>query len=101
MGQTLVWFQLYGSDKLSFLKDYKIWVLYLVAIPIAFFYMNATKNGLEYFGTGWPIRILTFALGNLVFFSLSYFLMGEHLTLKSGICLFLTLIIIMIQIFWN
>jgi hypothetical protein len=101
LGQILVWFQLYGSDKLGFLKGYKLWVLYLIAIPIAFFYMNATKNGVEYFGTNWPIRILTFAIGNLVFFILSYFLMGENLNLKSGICLFLTLSIILIQILWK
>lgn len=72
-----------------------------MALPIAFFYMNATKNGIEYFGTNWPIRILTFAIGNLVFFCLSYFFMNENLSLKSAICLAMTLTIILIQIFWK
>ncbi len=101
IGQILVWFQLYGSDKLNFLKGYKTLFLYFMALPIAFFYMKATKNGIEYFGSNWPIRILTFAVGNLVFFCLSYFFMGENLSLKSFICLTVTLTIILIQIFWK
>lgn len=101
LGQTLVWFQLYGTDKISFIKNHKYVFVYLVALPIAFLYITATKNGIAYFGSTWPIRILTFAIGNLVFFGWSYFLLNESLDLKSIVCLSLTLIVIFIQIFWK
>ena len=101
VGQTLVWFQLYGADKMTWLKDYRLWFVYGISLPIAYCYMTATQSGIEYFGLSWPIRILTFAIGNLVFFFLSLWILQEDLNLKTIICLGLTLSVILIQIFWK
>jgi hypothetical protein len=52
-------------------------------------------------GQLWPGRIIGFSIGILVFTIMSILLFGEGINSKTGICLFLSILILLIQIFWK
>ena len=89
LAQSLAWFQINGQFLMS-----------LIGVPISYLFIKATDltfRALE--GTVWPGRILTFACGIVVFTILTYTLLGEAITWKTGVSLLLTCIIILLQIF--
>jgi hypothetical protein len=56
----------------------------------------------EYYdGQLWPGRFIGFAMGMISFSALTYLIMDEPLNAKTLICLFLSLIIICVQLFWK
>jgi multidrug transporter EmrE-like cation transporter len=99
--QALTFFQLQGQLKYQWMKDHT-WAVVLMGIPISFMFMKSVKNFvLAFDGQIWPSRLLGFGLGVIVFSGMSYFLFKEPLTTKTGICLFLGLLIILTQLFWK
>lgn len=98
--QILAWVQL----NLQFINPkYKdnYWLL-LTGIPITWLFMKATRYGVEAFdGQMWPQRLISFATGILIFTAMTYFVMGETLTLKNIICLALASMIVFIQVFFK
>jgi hypothetical protein len=46
----------------------------------------------------WPGRVMAFAIGMVVFTILTSTLLGEGLTVKSGLSLFLALLILILQV---
>lgn len=101
IGQILVWFQLYGPLKIEAIRGSKIFA-YSMAIPITLFFLQGTRIGFESLNnTMWPVRFLTFSLGVISFTFLTWKFNNESIDLKTGICLALSILIIMIQIFWK
>jgi multidrug transporter EmrE-like cation transporter len=99
--QALTFFQLQGQLKYQWMKDYT-WVVVLMGIPISFMFMQSVKHFVLAFGGEiWPSRLLGFGIGVIVFTIMSELLFKEPFTLKTGICLFLALLIILTQIFWK
>jgi hypothetical protein len=99
--QITTFLQLQGQIKYQWLKDH-MWFAMLMGIPISFMFMKSVKNFVEAFdGQIWPSRLLGFGLGVIVFSGMSYFLFKEPFTTKTGICLFLGLLIILTQLFWK
>lgn len=101
LGQAMIFFQIQGSVKYQFLQDHKFWVL-LMGIPISWVFMTSAKYLIAW-GDGmlWPSRIIGFGIGVLVFSLLSHFLFGEVISMKTAVCIFLSIVIIMVQIFWK
>ena len=95
LGQTLIFFQIQGSVKYQFLQDHKFWVL-LMGVPISWVFMTSAKYLIAW-GDGmlWPSRIIGFGIGVLVFCLLSSILFGETINMKTYICLFLSILIIL------
>lgn len=100
LAQTLVFFQSYGPLKYEWLNKNK-WVAYLMAIPITYVFIQATKITSNEFSSYWSARFMTQIAGVLTFIFLNYFIFNEGLNLKNTICLILTLCILMIQFFWK
>jgi hypothetical protein len=99
--QIITFLQLQGQIKYQWIKD-NMWFAVLMGIPISFMFMKSVKNFvLAFDGQIWPSRLLGFELGVIVFSGMSYFLFKEPLTTKTGICLFLGLLIILTQLFWK
>lgn len=101
VAQAMSWFQIYGSQKIiiPYVNKY---IGYLIAIPISYLFIEGSRAGVIYFnGTAWPVRIIGFSLGNFIFFILSYYFLQESLTPKTWVCLFLCLIVLMIQVCWK
>lgn len=102
IAQALVWFQMYGVLKIDWLKDNKLWVIYGLAIPITFLFVNAVRLCIEAFnGDMYPSRFLTFTLGVVSFAVLTWYFNDEGITMKTGVSLTLSFCIILIQIFWK
>jgi len=99
LAQSLAWFQINGQFVHSWCKEH-VFLMSLIGVPISYLFIKATDltfRALE--STVWPGRILTFACGIVVFTILTYALLGEAITWKTGVSLLLTCIIILLQIF--
>ena len=60
--------------------------------------MYSTKFGFQGFGELWPIRLLGFAVGMVIFPIITWIVLGEGVTLKTGLSLGLAVIIMLLQL---
>jgi multidrug transporter EmrE-like cation transporter len=73
-----------------------------MGIPISFMFMQSVKHFVLAFGGEiWPSRLIGFGIGVIIFTIMSELLFKEPFTLKTGICLFLGTLIILVQLFWK
>ena len=101
LAQAFVWFQMYAPLKIEWFKD-KQWISYVIAIPITFLFMKGIEICVECFdGVMWPARLFTFTLGVISFTFLTSYFNQEPITPKTGVCLLLCLMILLVQIFWK
>jgi|TARA_R110000803_G_scaffold141907_1_gene208283 hypothetical protein len=101
LAQTLVWFQMYAPLKVEWFKD-KLWITYVTAIPVTYLFVTGARYCVEYFGgTLWASRLLSFTLGIVSFTILTTIFNQEPINLKTGICITLSLIIVLIQVLWK
>ena len=99
--QFLTFVQLQGRWKFDWMKENPWWMV-LLGIPISFMFMKSVRCMVAaYNGQIWPSRLIGFSLSVTVFTAMSYLLFKEPLTAKTGVCLFLGLLIILVQIFWK
>ena len=98
---TLVWF----STNLQFVKGVgtskSIFIAILLSIPIticAFFATRIAYSALS--DSLWSVRFIGFGISYLVFPILTWVVLGESmLTLKTLSCIFLSIVIVCIQVF--
>ena len=101
VAQITTFLQLQGRLKYSILQN-NMWFTVLMGIPISFMFLKSVKYLVDAFdGQIWPSRLLGFGLGVIVFTAMSTWLFKEPFTLKTGICLFLGILIILTQLFWK
>jgi hypothetical protein len=70
----------------------------LLGIPISYALLYSTKFGFQGFGELWPIRLLGFAVGMMTFPIITYMILGEGITLKTGISIVLAGVIMILQL---
>lgn len=101
LAQTLTFLQLQGRWKYEWMKDYQ-WIMVLLGIPISILFMTSVSLMVQYFdGQLWPSRLIGFVIGTIMFTIMSVSLFGEPITMKTAICLGLSLTILMVQLFWK
>ena len=101
VAQTLTFIQLQGLYKWQWMKD-KMWAVVLLGIPISALFMLSVRFMVEHFdGQLWPSRLIGFVIGTIMFTIMSVSLFGEPITMKTAICLVLSFIILMVQLFWK
>lgn len=101
IGQILSFIQLQGGVKWGWTDKFG-WALMFLGLPISWAFMRSVQNFiLAFHGAQWPSRLLGFGIGVIVFSVLSWILFKEGITLKTSICLFLALCIILVQILWK
>jgi len=99
--QSLAWYQTHLQFFYPWAKNNPFWVSLLMGLPTSWSYIIASKYFFQYFGEiVWPGRLVSFAVGILSFACLAYIHLGEPITLKVIVTLILSLLIILIQIFW-
>ena len=95
LGQIVVWYQLNSQLVWDWAKTTKsMWFMSLMGVPISVLFWYTTKFGYEGFGELWPIRLLGFATGMISFPIITWLMIGEGITLKTGISILLAIIII-------
>ena len=95
----LIWYQLNSQLVWDWAKGNKaILISCLMGIPISFLFWLATKWGYIGFGNLWAVRFMGFATSMLIFPIMTYWYLGEPMTLKVWITLILALIIMILQL---
>ena len=95
--QIAVWFQLNAQVKWDWFKDNYL-LMSILGVPISYALMYSTKYGYLGFGNIWSIRLLGFAVGMVIFPFITYMILGEGITLKTGISVVLAGIIMLLQL---
>jgi hypothetical protein len=102
LAQVMVWFQINGQFRWDWFKDHKMLTAFIFAFPISILFVYSTSILYsELGGKVWTVRITSFGSSIISFYFLSALLLGETLDLKAGVCLSLSILIILIQIFWK
>ena len=95
----LIWYQLNSQLVWEWAKGAKsMWIMSLLGIPISLLLWYCTKIGYIGFGNLWAVRFMGFATSMLVFPIMTYFYLGEPMTLKVIATLILALIIMILQL---
>ena len=95
--QIIVWYQLNGQLIWKWAKD-NPFLLACLGIPISYLFILTTKYGYIGFGEVWPIRLLAFATGMISFPIITWIMLDEGVTLKTGISIILAIIIMILQL---
>ena len=72
----------------------------LVGFPVSYAFIRATAHGYSYFGELWPLRIIGFSIGTMVFAFMTMAMMGEGISVKTAVSLMLCVAIILVQAFF-
>jgi hypothetical protein len=98
IAQILTFFQLQGNIKYNLYNRYPITLL-LLSIPISWLYIQSVKYFVIYFGGDvWPSRILGTIIGIIVFTLMAIIIFKEPVTLKTFICILLSILILAVQL---
>lgn len=101
VGQILSFIQLQAGIKWGWTEKYEVLLMFL-GLPISWAFMKSVQNFIVAFdGEIYPSRILGFAVGIIIFGVMGWFLFKEGVSPKTGVCLLLSLAIILIQILWK
>ena len=97
--QILIWYQLNSQLVWKWAEGYKsmLWMS-LLGIPISALMWYCTKWGYVGFGSLWAVRFMGVATSMMVFPIMTYFYLGEPMTLKVWATLVLALIIMILQL---
>ena len=100
LNNVLIWYQLNSQLVWEWAKSYKSMLLMsLLGVPISILFWYATKWGYIGFGNLWAVRFMGFATSMLTFPIMTYFYLGEPMSLKTLLTLGLAIIIMIIQLF--
>ena len=97
LANIVIWFQLNAQLKWDWFKD-NYWLMSLMGVPVSYALLHSTKYGYAGFGELWPIRLIGFAIGMITFPIITWLILGEGITLKSGLSLGLAVIIMLLQL---
>ena len=98
LSNVMIWYQLNSQLVWDWAKGNKAIILScLLGIPISYMFWYCTKLGYEGFGALWPVRFMGFATSMLTFPIMTYFYLGEPITLKTFVTIILSVVIMIIQ----
>ena len=99
VNNIIIWYQLNSQLVWEWAKGAKsMWLMALMGIPISLMFWYATKIGYEGFGNLWAVRFMGFATSMMTFPIMTYFYLGETITLKTLITIILAIIIMLLQL---
>lgn len=98
----LLWF----SCNMQFLKngweEKAFLIALLLSVPITICGFFAAKYTYMAVGTAWSVRFIAFGISYLVFPVLTWWLLKESMfTTKTMVCIMLSFIILLVQLFWK
>ena len=99
LANILVWYQLNSQLVWKWAEGYKsMWIMSLLGIPISLLFWICTKWGYLGFGNLLAVSWLGFGASMITFPIMTYFYLGEPMTLKVWISLILAIIIMLLQL---
>tara|TARA_B100000287_G_scaffold160074_1_gene150980 strand:- start:276 stop:620 length:345 start_codon:yes stop_codon:yes gene_type:complete len=98
IANILVWYQLNSQLVWKWAESSKsMWIMSLFGIPISILFWYCTKWGYIGFGNLWAVRFLGFAVSMMTFPIMTYWYLGEPMTMKVILTLGLATIIMLLQ----
>jgi hypothetical protein len=102
IANILTWFQVNSQFIWDWWKARPMLTVLIYAFPTSLSFFYAWKFGVEAMGGQlWPVRMVGFGISTIMFTGMTYFIMREGLTAKTITCLFLSILIILIQVLWK
>jgi len=99
--QAFTFYQLQGHLWSKWIKN-NPFLMTLMGLPIGYLVILASREMVSlYNGETWPNRIIGFSLGVIVFSIMAWVILKEPMTTKTLICLSLSFVILLIQLFWK
>jgi hypothetical protein len=96
------WFQLNGQFLWPWFKNHKVVIALIFSFPVSILFIYAQDFLYQSLGQKiWSARLTSFGLSITSFYILSTLVMDEEISLKTGVCLGLSFLIIILQIFWH
>lgn len=101
-GHIVAWYATYSQFIWVWCRDNIIVLPLLFALPTSYLFIFGMKFAVEEMGEAWGARLMGFGLSYLVFPFLTYWYFNESMfETKTLICVFLSLVIVAIQVFWK
>lgn len=100
LAQVISYLQLQGSTRWPILKSSTI-ILASTSILIGFLLIKFTETINAHFQATWQGRLIGQGVGLIVFSLMSWIVFREPITIKTGICIALSVIIILINMYWK
>ena len=102
LGQVMIWVQTNGQFVWPWFKKNPLAVSLIMGTSISYILIYGTKFIVEYYdGLLWPGRFIGFGSGIISFTFLTWYFLGEGITLKTIVSLALACSLIGIQLFWK
>jgi hypothetical protein len=102
LGHIFAWFQLNSQFVWEWWQDKPFVAVGIYSVPVGTCFWYATKLIVDETGAAWSSRFLGFAASYFVFPLLTYALLNESmLTPKTLACIFLSTLIVAVQLFWK
>ena len=99
VNNIIIWYQLNSQLVWEWARTSKaMWFSALLGIPISLLFWWATKWGYQGFSSLWSVRFMGFATSMLTFPIMTYFYLGEAMSLKTLITLLLAIVIMILQL---
>lgn len=101
-GHVCAWFQFNSQFVWDWWKERQILSISIYSLPVSFFFIMGTKYAVEATESLWSSRLIGYGIGIVIFSALTYLLMKESIFAPKTItCVILSIIIILIQVFWK
>ena len=102
LGQAAIWFQTNGQFVWPWFRKNPFAVSILFGTAISYILIYGNKVMVEYYdGLLWPGRFIAFGSGIISFTFLTWYFLGEGITTKTIVSLFMACSLIGIQLFWK
>jgi hypothetical protein len=99
--QAFTFYQLQGHLWNTWIKKHPF-LMSLIGVPIGYLVILASRQMVSlYNGETWPNRIIGFSIGVIVFGFMAWSILKEPMTTKTIICLGLSFVILLLQLFWK
>ena len=100
LGQTFGWFQLNLQKFSPWWENKPIFSAVFLGVPTSIAFWYAWKHVSEATGSVWSARFMGSSIGFIIFPLLTWYILGESMfTAKTLVCLALSILILVIQIF--
>ena len=100
IGQVLIWFQTNSQFIWPEVKDYRLLISIVFGTTVSYLFILGIGHLYEGFDSQiWPSRIIPTITGTIIFFVLTLIILKQGLDFKNGLCVFLSFVILVIQIF--
>ena len=96
LGNIIAWLQMNGQFKYEWMRQW--WVIGIMGIPVSYFFFYSTRWYYEYFNNYWYVRPIGFSVATITFGALAWFVLDELPDTKTIISLFLSIIIVILQL---